>query len=167
MLRKSFILLATLTIALPAATRAQDVGLPIGSVAKPVNIEDLDGKAVDLSTYIGKKPVLLEFWATWCPVCEALSPKLHAASAKYKGKADILTIAVAVNETPRSIKRHMTKHAMPGPVFWDVDGRATRAYMAPSTSYIVILDRKGRVVYTGSGEDQNIDAALAKAIATK
>ena len=167
MLRKSIILLAALVLAIPASARAQDVGLPIGSVAKAVKIEDLDGKPVDLATYVGRKPVLLEFWATWCPICEALSPKLHAAAKKYSGKADILTIAVAVNESPRSIKRHMTKHTMPGPVFYDVEGRATRAFMAPSTSYIVILDRKGRVVYTGTGEDQNIDAALAKAIAAR
>ena len=164
---RSLALSALLAFSLPAVVSAQDVGMTVGTVAKPVKIEDLDGKPVDLATYIGKRPVLLEFWATWCPVCEALSPKLHAASRKYQGKADILTIAVAVNETPRSIKRHMTKHTMPGPVLWDVDGRATRAFMAPSTSYVVILDRKGRVVYTGSGEDQNIDAALAKAIAAR
>ncbi|MEO5510068.1 MAG: TlpA disulfide reductase family protein [Longimicrobiales bacterium] len=160
--------LALSFILLPAAaTHAQDVGLPVGTVAKPVRIEDLDGKPVDLAQYVGKKPVLLEFWATWCPICQALAPKLEAAAKKYRGKADVLVVAVAVNETPRSIKRHMAKHPMPGRVLWDVDGRATRAFMAPSTSYVVILDKKGRVVYTGTGEDQKFDAALARAMAAK
>ncbi len=151
----------------PTSARAQDVGLPVGTLAKAVRIEDLNGGVVDLAQYVGKKPVLIEFWATWCPICQALSPKLAAAGKKYAGKADILIVAVAVNETPRSIKRHIAKHPMPGRVLWDVDGRATRAFAAPSTSYIVILDRRGKVVYTGTGEDQNVDAALARAIAIK
>jgi thiol-disulfide isomerase/thioredoxin len=120
--------LALSFILLPAAaTHAQDVGLPLGTVAKPVQIEDLEGKPVDLAQYVGKKPVLLEFWATWCPICQALEPKLDAAAKKYSGKVDVVVVAVAVNETPRSIKRHMEKHPMPGRVLWDVDGRATSA----------------------------------------
>ena len=152
---------------LPIAASAQDVGLPLGTVVKPVQIEDLDGNAVDLAQYIGKKPVLFEFWATWCPVCEALAPRLDAAAKKYQGKVDVVVVSVGVSQTPRQIKRHMTRHAMPGRVLWDGEGRATRAFMAPSTSYIAVLDAKGRVVYTGTGEDQNLDAALAKAVAAR
>jgi thiol-disulfide isomerase/thioredoxin len=165
--RKTIAVLALTLAFVPAAAQAQDVGLPVGTVATPVKIENLDGAPVDLAQYVGKKPVLIEFWATWCPICQALSPKLDAAAKKYRGKAEVLIIAVAVNETPRSIKRHLAKHPMPAPVLWDVDGRATRAFMAPSTSYIVVLDRHGKVVYTGTGEDQNLDRALARAIAVK
>ena len=170
MLRSKFVsaLMALVALAAaPALTHAQDVGLPIGTVAKPVIIEDLEGKPVDLSQYIGKKPVLIEFWATWCPICEELAPRLGAAATKYKGRAEVLVVAVAVNETPRSVKRHLEKHPPAGRVLWDVDGRATRAFMAPSTSYVLVLDGKGRVVYTGTGEDQNLDAALARAIASR
>src|SRR5690606_10933167 len=58
-------LLASALLPHPAA--AQEVGLPLGSRPEPVVIEDLDGTPVDLADYIGRKPVLLEFWATWCP----------------------------------------------------------------------------------------------------
>lgn len=47
---------------------AQEVGLPIGTEVEAVQIEDLDGEPVDLAEYIGEKPVLFEFWATWCPL---------------------------------------------------------------------------------------------------
>ena len=166
--RTRFMLAAAITLFLtPGAARAQDVGLPIGTVVKPVQIEDLDGNEVDLAQYIGKKPVLFEFWATWCPVCEALAPRLDAAAKKYQGKVDVVVVSVGVSQTPRQIKRHMTKHAMPGRVLWDGDGRATRAFMAPSTSYVAILDAKGRVIYTGTGEDQNLDTAMARALAAR
>jgi thioredoxin-like negative regulator of GroEL len=147
----------------PRATHAQDVGPALGTVIKPVTLADLDGKPVNLAQYIGKKPVLFEFWATWCPICAELEPRLSAAAKKYAGKVDVVVVAVGVNENPRSIKRHLAKHAAPGPVLFDGDGAATRAFEAPSTSYVIVLDRKGRVVYTGTGVNQNIDLAMSKA----
>lgn len=145
---------------------AQEVGLPIGTEVEAVRIEDLDGEPVDLAEYIGVKPVLFEFWATWCPLCQALEPRLDAARQKYGDAVDIVVIAVGVNQSPRSIRRHLERHSVPGRVLWDADGRATRAFAAPTTSYIVILDAEGRVAYTGAGEDQDIDAALNRLLST-
>ena len=53
---------------------------------------------------------------------------------------------------------------MPGRVLWDTRGRATRAFQAPTTSYIVVLDAQGRVVYSGAGEEQDVVAAVEKAV---
>jgi len=53
---------------------------------------------------------------------------------------------------------------MPFPMLWDTEGRATRAFQAPSTSYVVVLDAGGKVVYTGLGEDQDIEGAVQKAV---
>ncbi|MGH7574631.1 MAG: TlpA family protein disulfide reductase [Longimicrobiales bacterium] len=150
----------------PSSASAQDVGIAIGTNVEPVQVEDLDGNPVDLAQYIGERPVLLEFWATWCPLCEALEPRLEAARSKYGDAFDLVLIAVAVNQNPRSIRRHLERHPLPGRVLWDTDGRATRAFQAPTTSYIVILDAEGRVTYTGVGEDQDLDAALSRTVGT-
>lgn len=163
--------LAMLGLALalyPAAqARAQDVGIDLGRVPPPVTIEDLDGNAVDLRQYVGRKPVLIEFWAEWCDVCDALQPRLDAAAKQHAGKAEVLVVAVAVNQSKRSVRRHLEKHPMTGRVLWDTSGRATRAFEAPSTSYVVVLDAKGRVTYTGVGANQDLAAALQRAIAAK
>jgi predicted transcriptional regulator len=53
---------------------------------------------------------------------------------------------------------------MPHDFFYDVDGKAAGAFDAPATSYVVVLDKTGRVVYTGLGGTQNLDAALKKAL---
>jgi thiol-disulfide isomerase/thioredoxin len=161
-------LAAVLTLLLVASgvrVHAQDVGLRPGTVPEAVALEDLNGNAVSLSEYIGRKPVLIEFWATWCPLCEALEPKLVAAKRQHGDALEVLIIAVGVNQTPRTINRHMERHALPGRVLFDARGRASRAFQAPSTSYIVALDRQGRVVYTGVGGNQDIAAAAAKAVA--
>ena len=146
---------------------AQDVGLAIGAKPAAVTLEDLDGKPVDLAQYVGKKPVLLEFWATWCPLCKELEPSLHAAKKAHGAALEVLIVAVGVNQTPRSIKRHLESHTMPGPVLWDGKGAAVRAFEAPSTSYIVVLDAAGKVVYTGAGGDQKLAPVLARVVGTK
>lgn len=155
--------LVALVGATPAA--AQDVGLPLGSVPEAVTLEDLDGNAVDLARWIGKQPVMIEFWATWCPICERLFPAIEAAHRRYGDRVAFLIVAVGVNQSPRSIRRHLERHPMPfATVLWDGRGRATRAFDAFTTSYVVVLDAAGKVVYTGSGEDQDIVAAVGKAV---
>lgn len=151
-------------LAAAAPLAAQDVGLELGTVPAAVQLEDLDGKTVELSQYIGRKPVLIEFWATWCPLCAELEPKLKAARQRHGAALEIVVIAVGVNQTPRTIRRHMEDHTLPGPVLFDARGRAARAFQAPSTSYIVALNAQGRVVYTGVGADQDIAAAAARAV---
>jgi len=152
----------TLALALPPALEAQDIGLAVGTQAPAVTVEDLDGKPVDLGRYIGKHPVMLEFWATWCPLCKALEPSLKAAHAKYGTAVKFVAVGVGVNETPASIKRHLAADPLPFPVLFDANGAAVRAYQAPTTSYIVVLDRAGKVVYTGAGAEQDIAAVLQR-----
>ncbi len=142
--------------------RAQDVGLGVGAKAPAVTVEDLDGKPVDLGRYIGREPLVLEFWATWCPLCQALEPSLKAAHARYGGAVRFVAIGVGVNQSPASIQRHLAAHPLPFPVLYDATGAAVRAYAAPTTSYIVVVDKAGRVTYTGSGAEQDIAAVLAK-----
>lgn len=149
---------------MPMVLRAQDViGIPVGETPPAVTIENLKGDSVPLSQWIGKKPVIVEFWATWCPICAELLPRMEAAQKKYGDRAEFLVVAVAVNQSKSSVQRHLDKNPMPFTFLWDGNGAAVRAFQAPSTSYIAVLDAKGRVTYTGVGEDQNIEAAIETA----
>jgi thiol-disulfide isomerase/thioredoxin len=163
---RTALVLAVAGVAIFRTAAAQDqIGLPLGATPEAAEIEDLEGNAVDLGPYIGGgKPVVLEFWATWCNNCEELEPQLLAASRKYKDEVEFLVVAVAVNQSLRRVRRYSDEHEMPGRVLWDSKGRAVRAFMAPSTSYIVVLDAAGIVAYTGVGPEQDIDAAIQKAI---
>lgn len=148
----------------PAVLPAQDVGLPLGSKPAAVRIADINGQAVDLGQYIGKQPVMLEFWATWCPLCRALEPQMRTLTQRYGKRLQVFVVAVGVNQNPRSIKRHLEKHPLPGIVLWDGDGAAVRAFNAPGTSYVVVLDRNGKVVYTGSGSEQKLASAVTRGL---
>jgi thiol-disulfide isomerase/thioredoxin len=165
MVRSVWLGSALVLAALPVRVVAQDfdAGIAVGAKAQSVTLPDLDGKPIDLATVIGKKPVLLEFWATWCPLCKALMPRIDAAHTRLGDKMEFFAIGVGVNQTPASIKRHLAQHPIPLKVLYDGQGAAVRAFDAPATSYVVVLDAQGKVVYTGQGDEQNIDAAVAKA----
>jgi peroxiredoxin len=154
-----------LLLLVPAVLRAQDIiGIPVGETPPAVTLENLNGDSVALSQWIGKKPVIVEFWATWCPICAELLPRMEAAQKKFGDRAEFLVVAVAVNQSKSSVRRHLEKHPMPFTFLWDGNGAAVRAFDAPSTSYVVVLDAKGRVVYTGVGADQEIESALETAV---
>ena len=144
---------------------AQDGGLDLGTVAPGAMVQTLDGKPVDLATVIGKgQPALVEFWATWCENCEHLLPTLQAVEAKYRGKVKFVGVSVSVNQSVKRVQLHVAKHKVPGVQLWDAKGDATGKWDVPATSYVVVLDRAGKVVYTGVGGKQNLDAAIRKAM---
>ena len=128
----------------------------LGTRAPAVVVQDLDGKPVDLGQYIGKKPVLLEFWATWCEICEALLPTVRAAQAAVRRPGRVLrrqrhgqpdpragpqvprrepaTLPHAVRREgvstgPTRRRRHPTSSSSTGPARWP-----TPAPAAPRTS---------------------------------
>ena len=171
LLRRVFALSAltsAIALAAPAASAplsAQEAGgVSIGSKAPAALVETLDGKPVNLSRYYGKGPVLIQFWATWCSSCKQLEPQMKAIKAKYAGRISLVGVAVSANQSPALVKRYTARHPMPVEVLYDRTGAATDAFDVPATSFIVVLDRTGKVVYTGQGGDQKLDAAVRRAL---
>jgi thiol-disulfide isomerase/thioredoxin len=148
----------------PSLGRAQESGIAVGSDAPGAAVETLDGKPADIADYVKKGPTLLQFWATWCTNCKALEPRINAAIAKYAGKVRFVAVAVSVNQTVDRIKAYRDKYHMTHDIVYDRKGYAADAYEVAATSYVVVVDGKGKVVYTGLGSDQDIDAAVAKAL---
>jgi thiol-disulfide isomerase/thioredoxin len=157
--------LATAVVAAaPTGARAQDLGIEIGTMAPSAKVHTLDGKEVDISQYFGKTPVIMEFWATWCPSCAELEPTLLAVTKKYAGQVKFVGIAVSVNQSPARVKAFVEKHGLPGDHYFDTKGNATGAYDVPATSYVVVVNKAGKIVYTGLGGKQNLEAAIKKAL---
>ena len=148
------VVLGVLGCGAPADAGAQ------GKAAAAVTVSDLEGAPVNLGDYIGKKPVFLQFCATWCSQCEALEPQVRAAKAKYGADVEFFGVNVTVNQTLARVKRHVAEHQPPYRVLWDDKGVAVRGYGVPSTSYVVLVDKGGRVAYTGVGGDQDLTGAF-------
>ncbi len=164
-LRALYLVIALVLLALvPRALHAQESGIEVGTRGPAAAVETLDGKVADLAQYVGKTPVLLEFWATWCSSCKELEPQIKALHQKYGKQIKFVGVAVSVNQSPALVKRYVERHGMPGDQLYDRRGNATGAYDVPATSYIVVLDRTGKVVYTGLGGDQKLEPAIRRAL---
>ena len=157
-------LVAIAAFVLAAPLGAQEIGLDIGTPGPAANVETLDGKPVNLSQYVGKRPVVMEFWATWCGNCHELEPALKALHAKYADKVSFVGVAVSINQSPARVKAYVAKNNLPWIQLFDRKGEATGAYDAPATSYVVVLDASGKVVYTGLGGKQKLEPAIRKAL---
>jgi len=170
--RASFLALLTLFLALPLGVSAQaggegSVSLALGTMGPGAAVEDLEGNAVDLADYIRGKPAVIEFWATWCELCEALQPQLDRIQAMHGTEVAVVAVAVGVAQTVRRIQRHLEDHDPGYAYLWDGRGAAVRAYNATTTSIVVMLDRNGRVAYTGVGAQQDLVGALERLLASQ
>ena len=147
-----------------ARLSAQDSGIDVGAKAPSAAVETLDGQPAELSSVFGNGPVVIEFWATWCPNCKELEPAMLAAQKKYSGKVTFVGVAVSVNQSPTAVKAYAEKHAPQMTHFFDRRGKAVGAYDVPATSFVVVVNKAGQVVYTGLGGKQDLDAAIKKAL---
>jgi thiol-disulfide isomerase/thioredoxin len=159
---RSALLLAAACIAGDAL--AQDAGgLALGTRVSPVAVVDAAGRGTSVPPATGR-PALIEFWATWCEECAALEPRMKAAYARFGRDVDFHAVAVNVNESRERVFRHAAARALPYPVWYDASGAATRAFDVAATSHVVVLDARGRVVYTGLGGTQDLAGALARVV---
>ncbi len=117
-----------------------------------------------MGSYVGKIPMVIEFWATWCPSCKQLEPAFLALEKKYGSRAKFIGVAVSVSQSPARVKAYAAKYKYRHETFFDTNGKAAEAYDVPATSYVVVVDRKGTVVYTGVGGKQDLEPAILKAL---
>ena len=153
------------TALLPAGARAQyAIDLPLGSTLPDLNVETLDGKPANFAAYLGKTPMVIEVWATWCENCEVLAPKMMAAKKKYGQQVKFVGLAVSYNQSPQRVKLYMAKHGFDIETFYDRKGEADAVYGVKATSTVIVVNKAGKIVYAGAGGDQDIDAAVKKGL---
>jgi thiol-disulfide isomerase/thioredoxin len=163
-LRRFAVFMGIAAIVASSAVSAQESGIAVGTQAPGAKVQTLDGKSFDIGSYVGKGPMLIEFWAFWCPNCRELEPSLVALQKKYAGRVRFLAVAVSVNESLDRVKTYAARKGYKHETVYDGFGEATEAFDVPATSYVVVLDKTGKVVYTGLGGKQNLEPAILKAL---
>jgi len=122
-------------------------GLEKGDRAYPFELKTLDGENVKLSDYQGKK-VILNFWATWCPPCQAEMPHMQNF---YETKAEEMNVEIlAVNLTKadkgiEKVKSFVTDYGLTFPIPMDEKGVLGSKYQAFAIPTTYIIDTKGNI----------------------
>ncbi|MCG6895674.1 MAG: TlpA family protein disulfide reductase [Thiocapsa sp.] len=129
--------------------------------AMPAPTFDLLGPAGEpqrLADHRGK-PVILNFWATWCPPCRAEMPSMQRAHERVAGEG-IAVVAVNVGEDAETITRFLTEMEVDFPIPMDVDSRVVQAYPVKGLPTTFVIDPEGRLVFTATGEREWDDPGL-------
>ncbi len=77
-------------------------------------LKDMAGNDVRLADYVGK-PLIINFWATWCGPCKDEIPGLVAISAKYKNQG-LAVLGVSIDDAPEDLKKFASEYSMNYPV---------------------------------------------------
>ena len=94
------------------------------------------------------KPVVLNFWATWCPTCVDELPTINKFYLESEGKYHVLSIS---SENPMELKEYAQEAGLKVPVLWDRGGSISNAYKVRKIPTIVIIDANGQVVHDFAG----------------
>lgn len=105
----------------------------------------LDGHPVSLEALRGT-PVLVHFWATWCPVCSLQQPAIDAIADDYT------VLSVAMDEaTPEQILAYLKEQEVDYPVLHDPDYSIARRYAIRGVPSSFILDAAGNIRFVETG----------------
>jgi cytochrome c biogenesis protein CcmG/thiol:disulfide interchange protein DsbE len=123
---------------------------PVGTVAPALRLPALDGGTLELARYRGR-PVLINFWATWCAPCVREFPLLRRSLEEHRA-GGLVVLGVLVNDSPGKARAFVREHGGAWPVGVDRGGRAVGAYKLVGLPESVFVRRDGTLSSRVLGE---------------
>ena len=122
-----------------------------------------DAEKVNLYDKIGK-PIILNFWATWCPPCKSELPAFDAAAKQYDGEIEFMMINITDGErdTKELVDSFMAENGYTFPVYYDYELDAAYTYSASSIPLTVFINADGSIFKAVSGAipDQTLQSYI-------
>ena len=136
----------------PAETQASQEDETEPMMAPDFIVLDREGEEVSLSDFIGK-PVILNFWASWCGPCKSEMPEFETAYQKYREEIQFMMVNLTDGnrETVETAAEYIAGEGYTFPVFFDTESDAAITYGATSIPVTYFVDAEGHLVAYGSG----------------
>jgi peroxiredoxin len=127
----------------------------VGTSAPDFTLLNLDGESVSLSDFRGR-PVLINFWASWCGPCKVEMPAIQAVYEQHQEEGFVV-LAVAVDDSTENARRFIDEHGLTFQALMD-DGSVASAYrvFGLPASFFVGADGKIAAVHTGALTEEEI-----------
>ena len=116
----------------------------LGEIAPDFTLNATNGKTITLSKI--NKPVLLDFWATWCPPCRKEAPRVQEFYERYKGGVEV--IGINVNESKAAVTDFSKKLSLTYTMALD-SGKVAKEYGVVAIPTIVLIGTDKKILYTG------------------
>ncbi len=117
-------------------------------------VELMDGTRFEISEFSGK-PVLLHFWATWCPVCALQEGSVESIAQDYP----VVTVA-SWSEGEAEVKKHMHDKGLTFPVMLDDSGQLARSFGVKGVPASFILSPNGEIAFVETGYTTEVGLRL-------
>jgi thiol-disulfide isomerase/thioredoxin len=124
-----------------------------GDQVPSLKLKSADGKVVSIESFRGK-PVLLDFWATWCGPCVEALPQLAQIYAEAKDKGFVL-LAVDQDEEANTGAEFLLKKGYNWPDFHDGNGEVEKLVGSSGIPRTMLVDAQGKITYDASGMDED------------
>jgi peroxiredoxin len=130
-----------------------------GKTAPDFELESLDGSKVSLSDFAGY-PVLINYWATWCPPCREELPLIQERLDRYS--PDLVVLTINAGEDHATIRNFMRQKAFSFHVLVDSEWKAEALYGIYAYPTTVFIDREGLIQarYVGGMSAEILDDYL-------
>lgn len=112
-------------------------------------LPDMKGNPVSLGTFQGKKPVLLVFWATWCPGCNEAVPAINRIHAESGGGNRLEVLALNYKESKAKVASFIREKQVAYPVLLDKRGTVARKFRVLGIPTYILIDAAGRTAFRG------------------
>lgn len=154
----SMVVLLGVLLSSGAAEKLEETPLPPAeATAEPVEtapdftVYDIDGNAVKLSDYFGK-PIVLNFWASWCGPCKMEMPDFEAKYKELGDKVQFLMVNLTgMNETLEAASGYVASQGFSFPVLFDKALDAASVYGVNAIPATYFIDADGRLVTGARG----------------
>ena len=109
-------------------------------------MKNSDGETVKLSDFVGK-PIVINFWASWCPPCKGELPAFDEVYQEYQQRVNfiMLNLTDGVKETEESARAFYDESGYTFPIYFDDQLQGAYAYGAYSIPLTVIITAEGRI----------------------
>jgi len=143
-----------------ALMRRQLVGTSLPAVA----FEDLDGERVDPADHRGK-PLVLEFWATWCRPCRITQKRLRDLDEQF---GDTIAILGVSSEKRPLLRTYRRQTDLPYPIVRDPDESAKQKLLVSRYPTLVVVDSEGTIaeVFVGTDHADELNSAIKEMVET-
>ncbi len=131
---------------------AQQETTQTGKRAPNFQLPDIDGDQLELNSIIGKGPVLISFWATWCKPCMEELTEFNKIYIDLKDKGfRLIAISTDNEKTVAKVKPFIKSRNYTFTVLLDTNSDVARKYYAQQIPYSVIIDKDGNIIYSHLG----------------